>query len=307
MSVNFPITTAGVGASTPVTISANYGNISKSATLMVNSASPTLTSITPNSGLVGSIVSVVMSGSNFGSAPVVSVSGTGIGVSNVRVASPTQISATFTVSGSAAPGGRTVSVTTGGKTSNSVSFSVNLPTGPTLGAAPNPQQGNLGQSVNVKLVGTNFVAGATSIQFLSGSGVSVSNVSVISSTALTAVFTIATNATVGWRQLTVSTPSGSSGARWFAVFGTPAIKSITPVSGIRGSAVTVTLTGSNISNDVMVQFSGTGITASKTSSNSDGTSVTVTFTISSSAPLGTQSITLQNSVGKSNAVPFTVQ
>ncbi len=54
-----------------------------------------------------------------------------------------------------------------------------------------------------------------------------------------------------------------------------------------------------------MQFSGTGITPSNYAIG-EGTRMTVTFNIASNAPAGPQNVTLQNSVGTSNAVTFTV-
>ena len=63
---------------------------------------PTLTSISPNSGVQGQGVAVTLTGTNFIAGATIGVSGAGITVSNTTVASATQITATFTIAGNAA-------------------------------------------------------------------------------------------------------------------------------------------------------------------------------------------------------------
>src|SRR4029077_16977121 len=77
---------------------------------------PTLTSISPNSGVQGQSVSVTLTGTNFVAGATIGLSGAGITVSNTTVLSTTQITATFTIAGSAATGGQNVTVTTSGGT-----------------------------------------------------------------------------------------------------------------------------------------------------------------------------------------------
>ncbi len=85
---------------------------------------PTLTSMAPASGTQGASVAVTLTGMAFVAGATVSVSGSGITVSNVVVASATSITAKFDISASAATGARDVSVTTSGGTSGTVSFTI---------------------------------------------------------------------------------------------------------------------------------------------------------------------------------------
>ena len=90
----------------------------------------------------------------------------------------------------AAAGARTVTVTTAGGTSGGQTFTINLPApgAPTL-TSVSPNQGIQGTTVAVTLTGTNFVVGATTVT-VSGSGVTVNNVVVGSTTSLTANFVL---------------------------------------------------------------------------------------------------------------------
>ncbi len=116
---------------------------------------PTLTSISPTSGVQGQSVPVTLTGTNFIAGATIGVSGAEITVSNTTVLSATQITATFTIAANAATGAQNVTVTTSGGTSGAQPFTVNLapPTPPTL-TSISPTSGVQGQSVPVTLTGT---------------------------------------------------------------------------------------------------------------------------------------------------------
>jgi hypothetical protein len=272
-------------------------------TVNVLTTGPTLTSVTPNTGTQGVSVPVTLTGTNFVSGAAVNVSGSGVTVSNVSVVSATQVTATFTVASNATLGTRNVTVTTAGSTSNPVTFTINPPAGPTI-TSISPNSGTQGVSVPVTLTGTNFVSGAA--VNVSGSGVTVSNVSVVSTTQLTATFTIASNATLGARNVTVTTSAGTSGAVTFTVnvlTAAPTLSSISPSSGTQGATVPVTLTGTDFVSGAAVNVSGSGVTVSNVSAVST-TQLTATFTIASNASAGTVNVTVTTPAGTSGSVPF---
>jgi len=92
---------------------------------------PTLASISPATGLRGSTATYVLTGTNFDGARSVSVDGSGITVGDVRVASATSITATFTIAAGATLGNHLVAVVTSSGTTNAVGFAV-LPDGPSF-------------------------------------------------------------------------------------------------------------------------------------------------------------------------------
>src|SRR5208282_2819966 len=97
-----------------------------------------------------------------------------------------------------------------------------------------------------------------------------SAVTVMNSTTITATFTIAAGATLGAQNVTVTTSGGISGAKAFTVEPAPTLASISPIKGVLGTSVPVTLTGTNFFTPATISFNGgTGITAN---------SVTVTST-----------------------------
>jgi hypothetical protein len=76
-------------------------------------------------------------------------------------------------------------------------------------SAMTPNQGPPGAAGPVTITGSGFVAGAT--VSASGAGVTVGNVTVGSATQLTAILTVASGATAGARDVTVTNSSGGDG------------------------------------------------------------------------------------------------
>ena len=102
-------------------------------------------------------------------------------------------------------------------------------TAPTL-TSVSPSSGTQGQTVNVTLTGTLFAAGSTVA--VSGTGVTVSNLTVVSSTSITATFAIALNATTGALNVTVTNAIGASGPQTFTVTALPPTVTFTnPANG----------------------------------------------------------------------------
>jgi hypothetical protein len=175
---------------------------------------PTLASIAPNSGIQGAAVPVTLTGSNFASIFTITLSGTGVTVSNTTFVSSTSITATFTIAANATVGAQNVTVTTNGKATGTQPFTVNSGL-PTLTSVA-PSSGTQGQAVGVTLTGTLFSAGST-IGVPVGSGITVSNTTVVNSTSITATFTLAANATGGAQNVTVTNAIGASGPQTFTV------------------------------------------------------------------------------------------
>src|SRR2546430_9969703 len=85
----------------------------------------------------------------------------------------------------------------------------------------------------------------------------------------------------------------------------PALTSIAPSSGAQGTAVPVTLTGTNLTGATAVNVSGTLVTVSNIVVVS-GTSVTANFTITATALLGDRAVSVTPPGGTSNTRTFTV-
>ena len=274
-------------------------------------AVPTLTSITPATGVQGATVAVTLVGTGFVAAgTTVVVSGADVVVSDVIVSSTTQLAADVWIAPDATVGERSVSVTTTEGTSNSRPFTVTAavvtPGAPTL-TSVTPDTGVQGTTVPVALVGTGFVVGATTVA-VSGTGVTVSAVVVSSPTALTADLVLAVGATVSGRSVTVTTAAGTSSARPFTVTAAPGptLTSVSPTSGDQGDTVSVTLVGTGfVIGATTVAVSGTGVTVSAVVVASS-TSLTADFGIAVGATLSARSVTVTTATGTSSARTFTV-
>ena len=171
-------------------------------------------------------------------------------------------------------------------------------------ASISPNSGIPGQSVPVTLTGTNFIAGARID--VGGTGITVSNTTVLSATRITATFAIAGNAASGARNVTVTTSGGTSAAVTFTVNqAPPTLTSISPNSGTQGQAVPITLTGTNFIAGAAINLSGAGIAVSGTTVVS-ATQIMATFTIAGNAASGARNVTVTTSGGTGAAVTFTV-
>ena len=112
---------------------------------------PTLTAISPNSGVQGQTVGVTLTGTNFATGATVGVGGALITVTNTTVVSSTRITATFAIAANATLGAVNIRVTSSGITTNAVTFSI------TSGLAvisTSPADGAVDVTVNQPLTAT---------------------------------------------------------------------------------------------------------------------------------------------------------
>jgi len=211
----------------------------------VTAARPALTSISPTTGARGTSVSVTLTGSGLTGATAINVSGTGVSVSGMTVVSSTQITATFTITTSAAASARNVTVTTPGGNSNGVTFTVVTPPRPTL-TSITPSSGVRGTSWPVTLTGTNL-SGATGLAGL-GTGVTVQagSFTTVNATTVTATLVLASNASLGAHNIDVVTSGGTSNTEPFTVQGaTVTISAPSPAlnsGGLSTKTGTITVT-----------------------------------------------------------------
>jgi hypothetical protein len=261
---------------------------------------PTLQSIIPISAQQGASPTVSLGGTGFIAGMTVDA-GADITVSNVVVNSATSASAKFTIAPNAALGPRNVNVTTSAGTSGSVTFTVTAV--PTL-TGLDPTSAVRATSPTVTLTGTNFVSGMV---INAGVGITTINVVVASLTSATATFSIAPNAPVGPRNITVTTPGGTTSPVVFTVLlQPPTLAGIAPNVGVPGHATTVTLTGTSLVAGLTAD-AGAGIAVSNVVPDlSTESSATATFTVAANALLGDRNVTVTNSAGTSNTAIFSV-
>lgn len=281
------------------------GGTSTPQTFTINPPPPTITSVSTTTLVTGVSAILTLTGTNFVPGATLAVSGTGISVSEVTVVSGTSITARFTAASDAPLGARTATVTTIGGTTAPLALNVNPPV-PTL-ASVSPAQGTRGVAVFVTLTGTNFVAAGTTLS-VSGTGITVSAVNVVSSTSLTATFTIDAGADLGAHAVSVTTVGGASGTQQFSVrLPAPTLASVSPSSGVRSTVVAVALAGTGFENGATtVNVSGAGVTAGGVVVVSE-TQLQASFAIDATAALGAHTVSVTTSAGTSGGQTFTVQ
>ena len=195
---------------TPV-ISTCHGFVAK---ILGNPPSaPTLSSISPNSGIAGTTVRVTLTGTVFGPGITVNAEG-GITVSNVALSGSTSVTATFTIPASAS-GTVSVSVTNAAGTGNAVPFTIEPPSAlrvvsltfsPSSVTAGQPSQGTLTMSRPAPIGGSNVSLSSNNMSVTVPATVTIPAGS--TSASFTAI-SIPVNAAVA-ATITVSTGSSST-------------------------------------------------------------------------------------------------
>jgi hypothetical protein len=303
ITTHFVIDSAATLGARSVTVG-TAGGVTAALTFTVTAKAPvpTLTSIAPNSGTRGTAVPVTLTGTGLSGATAVTVSGGNVTVNNITVVNDSTVSATFTITTGANLSGRNVTITTLGGTSNAVTFTVTAPPRPTLTSSA-PNTGVRGTAVAVTLTGTHLT-GATGVT-VNGGGVNVSGLTVVNDTTVKATFTITAGATLSTRNVTVTTPAGTSAnASLFTVQGAR-LTSISPNVGAHNTSVPVTLTGANLGGATAVNVSGGGITVNGFT-KVNATTVKANFAIANGAAHTGRNVTVPTSIGTTNAVTFTV-
>ena len=169
--------------------------------------------------------------------------------------------------------------------------------GPTL-ATIAPNAGIAGTIVPVTLTGSNLTGATLNL----GSDLTASNVTVTAS-QITASLAIAANALPSAQNVSVTTAGGTSNTVTFSIIPpAPVLAPITPSSGMVGTIVPVTLTGTNLSGATLNL--GFGLTASNVTVTAS--QIIANLAIAANALPGAQNITVTTAGGTSNTVVFTV-
>jgi peptidoglycan/xylan/chitin deacetylase (PgdA/CDA1 family) len=188
------------------------GNIGTSAavtfTVATAQAGPAIASVTPGSlGQGAASAPVTLLGSGFDAGSTITVSGSGVSAT-VADRSATTLSALVSVTTGAAMSARNVTVTNGDGRSTTCTGCLTVVAGPTISAV-SPTSVRRGTQPTVTIDGSGFRDGQMVASF-SGSGVTISSLTVSSATRMTAVLNVASNAGLSSRSLTV-TDTGTFG------------------------------------------------------------------------------------------------
>jgi sugar lactone lactonase YvrE len=172
---------------------------------IANPPVPTLTSLSPNSGLVNTVATVALYGTGFTTSSTVLLNGTSIATTYQN---PTELMATIPASSIATPGTVNLAVTTpapGGGTSAALPFTAYNPPPPTL-TSIYPNSGPINTAAAVTLNGTGFTASSTVA--LNGTNIAATYVS---ATELTVALPASSTALPGNLNFTVTTPAPGGG------------------------------------------------------------------------------------------------
>jgi hypothetical protein len=214
------------------------------------------TGVTPNNGPQAGGNTVTVTGTGFVSGQTTVDFGSNAGTD---VAVFTSTTLTVVVPQASAPGVVSVTVTTtGGGTSPPLANGYTYNTPPTV-TSVTPNNGPRAGGNTVTVTGTGFVSGQTTVDFGSnaGTGVSVG----AGGTNLT-VFVPSGTGTVS---VTVTTTSGGESTplanAYTYVNGCPMVISISPTSGPTAGGNTITITGTNFTPDMTIDFGTTAATS----------------------------------------------
>ncbi len=280
-SITVPVPTGATTGNVVVTVG---GVASNGVSFTVTAPAPSITSLNPTSGTVGT--SVLITGTNFGATQ-----GTSTVKFNGTAGTPTAWSATsITVPVPAGATTGNVVVTVGGVASNGVSFTVT--TALINIASLSPNSGPVGSSVLI--TGTNFGAtqGTSTVKFNGTAGTATA----WSATSITVP--VPAGATTGNVVVTVGGVA-SNGVNFTVTASSPSITSLNPTSGAVGSSVIITGTNFGATRGTStVKFNGTAGTATTWSATS------ITVPVPSGATTGNVVVTVGGVA--SNGVNFTV-
>src|SRR3984893_252549 len=218
---------------------------------------PTLTSISPTSGLVGQPINMTLTGTNFISASIVNF---GANANMGGVVTNGGATLTITIPGNQLTTAGPVSVTVtnptpGGGTTAAQTFTVNNPV-PTIATISPTNATAGGAGITLTVNGTNF--NSSSVVNFNGNA---RTTTFVNATQVTASITAADIAATGTFNVTVTNPTpggGTSGNSTFSVNNpAPAITSLSPSSAIvGGTAFTLTVNGTGFVSGAMVNFNG---------------------------------------------------
>jgi hypothetical protein len=238
-------------------------------------ATPTVTSISPNSGSTAGGGSVTITGTNFTSTTSVTFGGGA--ATSVTVVNDTTITA---VTPAHAAGAVDVVITTPAGSGTATSGFTYI--APPAVTSLSPTSGSTSGGTSVVITGTNF-ANTTAVNFGSSAAASFT---VDSATQITATSPAGSAGTVA---VTVTSPLGTSAtssADEFTYVAAPTVTSISPTSGSTSGGTSVVITGTNFADATAVNF---------------GSSAAASFTVDS-----TTQITAVAPAGSAGAVNITV-
>lgn len=270
--------------------------------IMQGSIGPSIALASPGSAPRGSQTVVTLGGAstNFQPGTTLEIGGDGISITSLSVISSTELVATLQIDPGATTGFRDLIAITGSEVANGIGAfeiteAVFTPT--VTGIAPT--SGRRGETLDVRIFGvmTNF--SASSVPDL-GAGVTVVSVTPRSGRELDATITIDSAASIGFRDVFVTTgPEVATETLTGPFFVAPessggiaSIVSVDPGSGFPGETLSITVDGMDtnfVDGTSVLSFSGVGIEVLGNMVQSP-TRLTATLVVAPEAPIGFQDV-----------------
>ncbi len=257
---------------------------------------PGVTGISIGSGNQGMTRDVVITGAHFTGTTAVSFD-PGITVNSFAVDNSTRITTNISIAADAAVGDRDILVTTlAGTGTLAGGFTVEQAVPPPTLTGLDIGSGDQGMTLDIVITGTHFT-GATAISF--GSGISVNTFTIDGSTRIVTNISIAADATVGSRDILVTTLAGTGTlAGGFTVeqaVPPPTLTGLDIGSGEQGMTLDVVITGTHLTGTTAVSF-GPGITVNSFTVDSS-TRITTNISITADATVGSRDILVTTPAG----------
>jgi hypothetical protein len=253
---------------------------------------PSLTSIRPAAGEPGETVPVALRGLNLTGATL-STTSPSLTVQSVVVEDDETITAEVVVAPGATPNTNHPITATVGLDSSSINFRVVAPDQPFISAV-RPPFGNRGTTFAALLDGVNLatVIPGTGVD-LSGPKITESNATALDDETVRVILDLDPTASVGYRDVTVTTASGSftkNAAFRVNIPGQiPIITDVSPHVVDPGTTTQITVTGSNFAG-AGVTVGGPGAIVSNIVVNPAGTIITFDLTLAADAPADTRQV-----------------
>ncbi len=281
------------------------------ANTALSAVAPTVLAAQPTSGPQGVTMDVLLAGgsTNFRNTSTVTFSGEGIVVNGREALSETELLVNITIDAEAETGFRDVSVTTplgadaleeaGGTGQFEIAFGDDTPR--IVSVAPRMIGQGTTETLTISGFNTNFADEVTDVVF--GAGITVDEVAVISPIRLQVTITIAEDAPIGFRRITVTTDAENltldNVLTLVETLGlaedAPEIASVTPNELPRSATnLQLTVTGKSthfVDGESSASFSGAGITVASTTVTS-ATAAQVVVSVVNNAPLGARDMWL---------------
>jgi len=284
--------------------SLQYGDTVSDGFAVTAAGPPTLSTASPQTLGQGVVSRTVrLTGTNLARAATITTDNPGITVGSATWVSPTAYDVVVSVAGGSTTGAVDVTLTNANGQAAVCTDCLTVTAKPTV-TSSTPNSGGQNGSRTVTIAGTGFESTiAASGLVVSGTGVSVSSLTWVSATQLSATLAITQGAATGARNLTVTNPDGGSGSctGCFTVTAAPVVSLSNPSAAHNTqTALAVTISGSGFDNtggtlaaalvrsgQTDIPLTGLGVTA---------TEITGTVNLGMAAP-GAWSIRVVNANG----------